>query len=185
MQGVLRRFEIGAVADPLLEPLRGTLERPLRRVATHGQEVDLLAVAEVGLARDDLLPLGVSAQRGELRLRLRQLAAQLRAVDRGQHVAALHLRAGFHAERDHSLRAREERRMERRDHPSLHGDVALQVAAGDGRKPDGRRIDRAVGARPAPQRGKEQCESDPDDRDRPRRDELRPRPARRHDGMVH
>ena len=91
---------------------------------------------------------GLGLQAGEGGFFLREPAAQFRAVDRGEDVALLDRVARDHGQVHGAARDGVQGRAVGRDHPSLGGDVAHQVAARHGGDPHAVGIERTAAGRP-------------------------------------
>src|SRR5207253_4032552 len=125
------------------------LETALRGGEAQREEVDLLAGPELPLTGDDLLALQLRARGEELRFSLIERRLQLFRIDDGEHVALPHLRSGPRPQGHDALTGAEEGGGERGHDASLHAEVALEIAAGDGGEAEAGRVDGALGARPA------------------------------------
>jgi hypothetical protein len=110
---------------------------------------------DVGL-RDHLVGVGAAVldvelpaterrlQAGKRRLLLRELALQIRARDRGDHLAALDAVARANREVDGARGDRVERRAVRGDHAAIGDDIAHERPAMHGRDSHARAIERSV-----------------------------------------
>ncbi|MNV34218.1 hypothetical protein D3C71_1256280 [compost metagenome] len=92
---------------------------------------------------------GFGFQAGQGGLFLRQLAAQLRAVDHGQLLALLDHVTGDHLQGDRTGRDGVQHRAVGGDDATIGGDIAHQITAGDFGDAQAPAVERAAGAEPA------------------------------------
>ena len=96
---VLRTLVVDLVQQALLERLPRAFEVALRALQAHLREFDRAGVARVALPGRDAGAAERDVQRFERALLLREPAAQLGTLDRGEHLASCHRVARLHPQR--------------------------------------------------------------------------------------